>query len=249
MYHSLNIGNKNTWDDYSLIPESKIYIPIASQKTKSVEIEGGSGSLDFSTLITGYPIYSQLTGTINFRLMNRLDLLATTGFEYAYPANYNFYDIFAKIYAELDGFTGKVWLEDDPEWCYDGRINVQCSMAEPCSQVSIGYDFKPYKYARVPKTWTLNGLGSIINRQIISAEDAGFAPQHAKFVLLGPTGTTATVRFVNEKLGIDSTKSLTVNTSGISYEEYEWVIYGESSLYLTAASGVSMIINHTPGRL
>lgn len=242
MFHSMYIGDKNTWDDYSLVPVSKIYFPNPSQKVQTLDIEGASGSLDFSTLLTGYPIYGDRVGQADFYLLDAIDTKVYTNSQHAFPANYNFYDIFSKIRGDLDGKTARIWLEDDPDWYYEGRVNITDSMESPRPRIIIKYNVGPYKKARRATRWTLNGLGTIVNRQIISAELAG--PMPANFTMQ-VTGGQASVRFICEALNIDQTKTLEIGT----YTLYEWVIYGASTIEVTAATGTTVSVTYTPGRL
>lgn len=241
MYHSLYINDKNTWDDYALIPQNKIYFPIANQKTKMVEIEGASGSLDFSNYLTGYPIYGNRTGSITFYLLDAVDARTQSNSGYPYPANYTFYDIFDKIRADLDGKQAKLWLEDDPDYYYEGRINVTTAMGSPRPTVTISYNISPYKIAKNPVAWDLNGLGSLVARQIIPAELA-IMPVSFKFTL---TGTTSTIKFTCPMTGVEEARSFAPGT----YDIYEWVIAGETEILLTASVGTTLHIEYNPGRL
>lgn len=242
MYHSLNIGDKNTWDDYGLVPVNKIYFPSPSQKTQTVEIEGASGSLDFSTILTGYPIYQNISGDLQFYLLDRVEARTLSNSGYPYPDNYTFYDIFMKIRGDLDGKTVKVWLEDDPDWYYEGRINVTTAMSSPRPVVTIRYDFEPYKKSRKPMSYNVNGLGAIIARQIIPEEIVGCMPTNFSFTV---TGGTATVRFKCDKLGIDESNLFQEGTHTL----YEWVMYGESTVFVSANVGVKVKMTFIPGRL
>lgn len=241
MFHSMYIGDKNTWDDYSLVPQSKIYIPVASQKTKVIQIEGANGSLDLSTLLTGYPVYGQRTGTASFYLLDAIDVKALTNSGYAYPANYTFYDIFDKLRGDLDGKNANMWLEDDPDWTYHGRFNVKCAMNDPRPSVEISYALDPYKIAKTPVAYDMNGLGSIINRTIIPAE-IGTMPASFHFILTGGEGT---ITFQNPTVGIDQTRTFPAG----EYTVYEWVVYGDTTILLSAGTGVHMHIEYFPGRL
>lgn len=241
MFHSVYVGDKNTWDDYGLVPVNKIYFPMASQKTQTATIEGASGSLDLSTYMTGYPIYDNIRGSMEFYLLDAFDAEAN-GQGYAYPKNYNFYDIFAKIRADLDGKTFQVWLEDDPDWYYEGRINVTTKMGSPRPGVTLSYDFGPYKKARRSQKYVLNGMAPIINRQIIPASVAGSMPATFTFTV---TGGPADISFECDSLNIDESGTFQPGT----YTQYDWIIYGESSIMVDAATGVSVAINYTPGRL
>ena len=246
MFHSMYIGDKNTWDDYSLVPFEKIYFPVAKQKTITTSIEGASGSLDFSTLLTGYPIYENITGSIRFYLLDSIDTRIYANAEHAFPANYSFYDIFAKIRGDLDGKTARVWLEDDPDWYYEGRVNVTTEMASPRPTVTLSYDLGPYKKARRAKKWELNGLGSsIINRQIIPEELAGPMPANFSFTVTSTSADIPAITFKCPALNIEDTRTFQPGT----YTVYEWVIYKYSEILVNASSDVKVTVLYTPGRL
>ena len=242
MYHSLYIGDKNTWDDYNLVPSEKIYFPKANQKTQEVEIEGASGSLDFSTFVTGYPIYSNRSGNIGFYMLDAVDARSLANSGSAFPANYTFYDIFSKVYNDLDGKTFRMWLEDDPDWFYEGRVNVDCDMGKPRPKVVLSYDIGPYKKRRMAQRYTLNGMGAIINRQIIPVEILSSMPTDFTLTV---TGGPATVTFQCSALNINETKTLQEGTHNI----YEWIMYGESALLVSAATTVKVTMEFIPGRL
>lgn len=242
MFHSVYFGDKNTWDDYGLVPVNKIYIPIAKQKVSTIEIEGASGSLDLSTYLTGYPIYSAISGAFDFLLMDPWDFKVYTKNEYPYPENYNFYDIFTKLYEDLDGKECKIWLEDDPDWYYEGRINVQASMAKPRPRVVVNYTVNPYKLSKQTKTYVINGLGSMINRQVISEAVTGSMPANFKMIV---GGGQASVQFICEALNVNEERTFEPGT----YEEFDWIIYKKSEIRVAAPTTVSVKVEYVPGRL
>ena len=43
MYHSITFGNKNTWNDWHLIPTSRPVFGLPSLKKKTLDIQGGAG--------------------------------------------------------------------------------------------------------------------------------------------------------------------------------------------------------------
>ena len=69
-YHSVNFGDKNTWDDWKLVPSNRPVIDPPTQKTNYIDIPGADGSLDISTALTGYPVYNDRVGSIEFIVMN-----------------------------------------------------------------------------------------------------------------------------------------------------------------------------------
>lgn len=70
MYHSITIGDKNTWDDWHLVPLSRPFFAPPIPKTNFVDIPGGDGSIDLSTALSGRTVYENRTGTIEFMIVN-----------------------------------------------------------------------------------------------------------------------------------------------------------------------------------
>lgn len=70
MYHSITFGEKNTWDDWHLIPTSRPVFNPPPTETHMIKIPGANGVLDLSESLTGYPIYENRTGSIEFIVEN-----------------------------------------------------------------------------------------------------------------------------------------------------------------------------------
>ena len=70
MYHSITIGDKNTWDDWHLIPsERPIFLP-PDVKTSYIETHSADGSIDLSEDLSGRPLYSDRKGSWDFYVAN-----------------------------------------------------------------------------------------------------------------------------------------------------------------------------------
>lgn len=84
MYHSMTIipentdifnskgkmNGKNTWDDWRLIPSSRPLYSPPEPKTNYIDIPGADGVIDASEAISGYPVYNNREGSIEFYVMN-----------------------------------------------------------------------------------------------------------------------------------------------------------------------------------
>ena len=70
MYHSITFGDKNTWDDWHLVPASRPLFNPPTVKTKIIDIPGANGNLDLSDSLTKYPVYNNREGQIEFIVMN-----------------------------------------------------------------------------------------------------------------------------------------------------------------------------------
>lgn len=58
MYHSITIGDKNTWDDWHLIPATRPLFNPPTVKENMVNIPGGDGVLDLTASLAGRPTYN-----------------------------------------------------------------------------------------------------------------------------------------------------------------------------------------------
>jgi len=133
MYHSITFGDKNTWDDWHLVPSTRPLFNPPVQKVKTLDIPGGDGLIDLSTSLTGYPVYQNRTGSIEFLVMNGYKTWDNT---YSDVMNY------------LHGRTMKAILEDDPDYYYEGRFTVNSWKSEKnWSKITIDYSVGPYKWA------------------------------------------------------------------------------------------------------
>lgn len=130
-YHSIVIGNKNTWDDWHLIPSSRPLFNPPPVKTSYVEIPGGDGILDLTTAMTGKPMYSNRTGSWEFYVEN--------GFK-------GWSALYSEIMLYLHGKKMTAYLEDDPMYYYEGRFSVNQWRSDPAqSLIVIDYNVAPYK--------------------------------------------------------------------------------------------------------
>lgn len=132
MYHSITFGDKNTFDDWHLIPTSRPVIAPPALRSQTVDIPGGFGSLDLSEALAGYPLYDNRTGSIEFAVVN--DKWSDWSLGYQTILNY------------LHGQRMKMILEDDPSYYYIGRFTVNSwSTGDNYSTITIDYDLYPYK--------------------------------------------------------------------------------------------------------
>ena len=68
MYHSITIGDKNTWDDWKMIPSSRPVVAPPVEKVVSVDVPGRDGTTYLSNSLTGYPVFKSREGTWEFYL-------------------------------------------------------------------------------------------------------------------------------------------------------------------------------------
>ena len=131
MYHSITFGDKNTWDDWHLVPSSRPVIAPPDVKSKTVDIPGADGELNLTELLNGRPTYQNRTGSIEFIVAN----------------DYWDWDVaYSTIMNYLQGKSMKMVLEDDPAYYYEGRFAVsEWRSDKSWSLITIDYNVYPYK--------------------------------------------------------------------------------------------------------
>lgn len=131
MYHSITYGDKNTWDDWHLVPTSRPLFNPPAVKTNYVEIPGSNGILDLTESLTGYPLYNNRYGSHEFIVSNGYLDWATT---------------YSEIMNYLHGKKLKAILEDDSGYYYEGRFSVNSWRSNKSfSTIVIEYNVYPYK--------------------------------------------------------------------------------------------------------
>lgn len=131
MYHSITIGDKNTWDDWKLVATSRPVINPPEPRYTFIEVPGVDGKLDASLALTGEMMYDNRTGSWDFYVMNGY---AEWQHRYSEIMNY------------LHGQEFKIVLEDDQHYFYQGRVKVNAWASEKeRSKITLDYDLFPYK--------------------------------------------------------------------------------------------------------
>lgn len=253
MYHSVTFGEKNTWDDWKLVPTSRPLFNPPAQKVKTLEIPGGDGVIDLSQSLTGYPVFQNRTGSMEFVVLN--------GFKPWHMA-------FSDIMDYLHGQVMRAVLEDDPEYYYEGRFAVNSWKSDKDnSKITIDYDVGPYKWSLQSSTsdwlwdpfnfqngvigtakFTNIGLTTEQKEIRFDAELLGKAPVCPTFSVRTSEMRGVHIRFLNPRLGIDSTKVLPEGENQFP----EFVFYGDlgATIYLWLDAGDGKVsIDFRRGRL
>jgi len=253
VYHSVTFGNKNTWDDWRLVPSSRPLFNPPAQKVKTLDIPGGDGVIDLSQSLTGYPVYQNRTGSIEFIVMN--------GFKPWHMA-------YSDIMDYLHGQRMRSVLEDDPEYFYEGRFTVNAWKSEKdWSRIVIDYDVGPYKWSVQSSIddWFWNpfnfqngiiraavfkniAVSTVTLTRHLDAVFFGRAPVCPSFIVSTTAGRGVHIRFVNPQLGIDEAKLLPEGRIQIP----EFVFFGDqgATVYLWCDYGTGTVsVDFRQGRL
>lgn len=139
MYHSITFGDKNTWDDWRLVPETRPVVNPPEPKVSVIDIPGSDGVLDLTNALSKYTNFSNRTGSIDFIVVN--------DFYYPVDDERQWYAVYSDILNYLHGQKMKMILEDDLQYYYEGRFSVnEWKSDKNFSRITIDYDVGPYKW-------------------------------------------------------------------------------------------------------
>lgn len=134
MYHSITFGDKNTWDDWHLIPSSRPVFNPPNPKKIYYDIDGADWHLDMTESLSGDVPYDGRTGSMEFIVDN---------------GHKDWTELYSEILDYLHGQSRQAVLEDDPMYYYVGRFSVNRWKSDPHnSKIVIDYDVHPYKFER-----------------------------------------------------------------------------------------------------
>ena len=247
MYHSVTINGKNTWTDYHMVPVNGIYLPPSpEQKRTTIDLKTGNGLLDVSTVLTGYPLFQNRSGELQYLILDPWDLtelgIATT---LSMPSAY---DVYSQILNDIHGCSGNMSFEDDPGWYYQGYFTVRSMETNSIRRsISIGYELSPYKYKNTQVSKAVTTVdASTWNSVFISQSE----------LLSMPVIPTVTVSgtFSSETVNLKFTKhdGKVVEKSITSAGTYSWpdvVLYKQATVQIKGSSGKTATITFRPGRL
>lgn len=135
MYHSVTFGDKNSWDDWHLIPSSRPTVSMPQPRSKWVDVPGVDGQINLYDELYGVPIYGNREGTFEFVIRDYM--------------HRSWEQLYTEIANHLHGRSMTMVLEDDPDFYYEGYFTLDAFKAgASASAVTIGYHLKPYKFPK-----------------------------------------------------------------------------------------------------
>lgn len=139
IFHTLDV-----FEEWQLVSETRPVINPPGLKTIYEDIPGADGGIDYTDTLTGYPLFNTISGNFVFYVLNDYD-------------QYEWNSVYSAIKRRLHGQRKRVFLEDDPEHYWTGRITVEgwSSSDKHYSKVTIGYHLDPYRYCltRADEDW------------------------------------------------------------------------------------------------
>lgn len=238
MYHSVNFGSKNSYEDWHLVPDGRPTIAIPSTKPNFMEIPGTSGTIDLSELLTGYPTYSNRSGELLFHVLND------------YSANETWVDRQADIMNYVHGKRIRISLEDDPDYFYEGRVEVGSWTSNndgTWSDISFNYSLDPYRYFYNSENSSDDGMmvyTGVNNFSTSFGSDVGTMPVTPEFIVTNIGGSGITITWSNPERGVtNSTKTITTNGTHIFYDLILTNISGSNNCSITiTGTGTTKVI-------
>lgn len=137
MFYSITFGNKNTWDDWRLIPTSPPMITPPTPYTNYVEIPGRVlGPIDLSETLSGAPSYTNSEGEWEF--------VAHPDFQGGYSARP---ELFEEIRHHLHNKTLRIAFDEDQQHYFMGRFEVGIpKTSNNGTTYTIKYKIPPVRY-------------------------------------------------------------------------------------------------------
>lgn len=227
--------DRNTWNNWHLIPTSRPTFAMPSQKTNTVEIPGTDGYVDLSYALTKYPTFGNREGSFEFIVENDFKPWQI---------------LYSEIAAFLHGQRLRCVLEDDPEYYYEGRFwidNWKSNNDGTWSNITLGYSVEPYKTA------------------ILSTADAWLWDPFNFYTGVIPTGFFNCIELTNTNAELETELSDLTDSSGVWKKTIEltglqgkkpqcpiiyWtpnVILGDSAISLKRAALTMDYVNNSIG--
>lgn len=235
-FYSITFGDKNTWDEWAMMPvkAGRIEFVTPEVKRESVEVPGADGELDLSEVLTGYPTYENRRGSIKFRF-----------YDNGTPARPRWHNL--KNY--LHGRKMRAVVEDDLEYYYEGRFMVgdlEWAKRGNWADTEISYDVKPYKleFATSTEDWlwdpfnfetgVIREYGGIEVNGLTTVNVTGSRkPTVPKFIVTGGA-LTLTFNEITYDLPVGTTVLPQIT---LMDEEYEMIFDGVGSVSIEFRGG------------
>lgn len=124
----------HTYDDWNLILKERPKISPPKPKTEYVDLPGTDGSLDLTESLTGEVVYEPRDISLSFHVVDKRE---------DWPG------VYSDILDFLHGRMVKMFMDDDPDYYYVGRISVDDWTSSPNrSELTMSAVAEPYKMER-----------------------------------------------------------------------------------------------------
>lgn len=181
MIYGVWIDNTNTLDAYGLILLAEVQTGMPAPRTKYIEVPEADGDLDYTGGLTGGVVRYGMR-QISLQLFPAHDKIAGT----TRPATEEHAAIIRQKLAEqVHGQRVKLWLPDDPEHYFIGRMEIGEKGGYNNTTIPITMTAEPWRYKNLETKVTVDADGDVI----LSNETRRAVPTFTA------TDATATVTF------------------------------------------------------
>lgn len=130
----VTFGKKHSYREWGLLLKSYPYISPPEPKTKLIEVPGSDAVIDLTESLTGKVHYGLRRGTFEFIVMDGRS---------KWPV------VYSAIMNELHGKKMQIIIDDDPNYCYWGRVTVdEWESDKKTATIVIRAEVDPYKRHR-----------------------------------------------------------------------------------------------------
>lgn len=139
-YHSITIGEMNTWDDWHLVPSSRPLVSPPKANISYQDMSYADGMIDMTEILSDDLIYGNRSGSWEFIVVNAGQLPN-------YDSQTTWVSRYSTIMNYIHGqYFERIILDDDPTYFYSGRLSLSgWNSAKGNSTLQINYVLDPYK--------------------------------------------------------------------------------------------------------
>lgn len=163
-----SITDYYTYDSWGLIPDGRLIVNPPDVRENYIEIPGRNGELDLSEIQTGSVQLKNRTGSWDFFIVPYGYASISGGTARGFPGNAfstamlntTPAQMAQTIFGILHGKTVKVWLDDDLNHYYSGRVKIKSwPPGKTYSKITIDYNLAPNTLSGSPTASPSQGGG------------------------------------------------------------------------------------------
>lgn len=247
--YGVTFGDKHTYRDWGLLPTLRPEVSPPEPKITRVNIPGADGALDLTQALTDDVKYKNRKIDFEFLVIGGRERWSM---------------LYSDILDYLHGQIMQIVLDEDPEYYYNGRVEVDSWKSnQDTSRIAIVAEVEPYKLSRIstvdPWLWdTFNFETGIITNYNAMPFDSVTTPGQRFYCIVTGRKWIVPEFTVTSSGGADVTLSVStprgwksvVCQSGVSTKDYN-VVWpaGRWIVQINTQTSGTITINYRTGRL
>lgn len=130
----VTFGNNHSYRAWGLLLKDRPYIAPPEPKTKLIEVPGSDRVIDLTESLTGKVHYGMREGRFEFFVINGRSKWSA---------------VYSTLLNELHGKRVQIVLDDDPNYCWEGRVQVdEMASDKKTATIVLTAQLEPYKRQR-----------------------------------------------------------------------------------------------------